>query len=66
MLQNTILKYSFRVHSEIVSPETSLVRVDYALLLAWIFKDDIMKKESNFIQNGGKFIIPMPQPHFEP
>ena len=44
----------------------SIVDVDYALLLAWIFKDDIMKKESNFIQNGGKFIIPMPQPHFEP
>ncbi len=54
------------MHIPIVSPEKSLVGVDYALLLAWIFKDDIMKKESNFIQNGGKFIIPMPQPHFEP
>ena len=54
------------MHIPIVSPEKSLVDVDYALLLAWIFKDDIMKKESNFIQNGGKFIIPMPQPHFEP
>ena len=48
------------------SPENSLVNVDYALLLAWIFKDDIIKKENNFINNGGKFIIPMPKPHFEP
>ena len=54
------------MHIPIVQPEDSLVNVDYALLLAWIFKDDIMKKESEFIQNGGKFIIPMPHPHFEP
>ena len=54
------------MHIPIVSPENSLVNVDYALLLAWIFKDDIMKKESDFILNGGKFIIPMPQPHLEP
>ena len=43
-------------------PKDTILRIN----LAWIFKDDIMKKESNFIQNGGKFIIPMPQPHFEP
>ena len=54
------------MHIPIIQPEDSLVNVDYALLLAWIFKDDIMKKESKFIQNGGKFIIPMPHPHFEP
>ena len=54
------------MHIPIISPEKSLVDVDYALLLAWIFKDDIIKKEDEFIQNGGKFIIPMPQPHFEP
>jgi hypothetical protein len=54
------------MHIPIISPEKSLVGVDYALLLAWIFKDDIMKKESGFIQSGGKFIIPMPHPHFEP
>jgi len=59
-------RYVPGMHIPIKSPENSLVDVDYALLLAWIFKDDIMKKESDFIKNGGKFIIPMPKPHFEP
>ena len=54
------------MHIPIRSPENSLLGVDYALLLAWIFKDDILKKENNFIENGGKFIIPMPKPHLEP
>ena len=59
-------RYVPGMHIPIKSPENSLVGVDYALLLAWIFKDDIMKKENDFIKNGGKFIIPMPKPHFEP
>jgi dihydropteroate synthase len=46
------------MHIPIKSPENSLVGVDYALLLAWIFKDDIIKKENDFIKNGGKFITP--------
>ena len=59
-------RYVPGMHIPIKSPENSLVNVDYALLLAWIFKNDIIKKENNFINNGGKFIIPMPKPHFEP
>lgn len=59
-------RYVPGMHIPIKSPENSLKDVDYALLLAWIFKEDIMKKESKFIENGGKFIIPMPKPHFEP
>ena len=59
-------RYVPGMHIPIKSPENSLLGVDYALLLAWIFKDDILKKENNFIENGGKFIIPMPKPHLEP
>ena len=59
-------RYVPGMHIPIKSPENSLVNVDYALLLAWIFKDDIIKKENDFTNNGGKFIIPMPRPHFEP
>ena len=32
---------------------------DYYLMLAWNYKDQIFKKESEFIKSGGKFIIPM-------
>ncbi len=31
---------------------------DYYLMLAWPYKDAIIKKESDFVKNGGKFIIP--------
>ena len=29
---------------------------------AWNFKDEIFKKEKNFIKKGGKFIIHVPTP----
>lgn len=35
---------------------------DYAIILAWNYADAIMKKEENFIKNGGKFIMPVPKP----
>jgi hypothetical protein len=35
---------------------------DYILILAWNFADPIMKKLSSFKANGGKFIIPVPEP----
>jgi hypothetical protein len=36
---------------------------DYALLLAWNYADDILKKEQRYQDAGGKFIVPMPKPH---
>jgi len=33
---------------------------DYALLLAWNYRDAILEKEVRFRENGGRFIVPVP------
>ena len=58
-------RYVPGMHIPILPPQP-LDDVDYVLLLAWIFADDIIDKESNFIKSGGKFLIPFPEPHFRP
>lgn len=35
--------------------------VDFALILAWNFADEIIAKEKNFKKRGGKFIVPIPK-----
>lgn len=35
---------------------------DVLLILAWNFADEIMKQQSGFAKNGGKFLIPVPKP----
>ena len=43
--------------------EKSLLdNVDYIYLGAWNFKDEIFKKEKEFIKNNGKFITHVPKP----
>lgn len=48
----------------IVSPETfhDDKKVDYAFLFAWNHAEEIMKKEQEFINRGGKFIVHLPEP----
>lgn len=44
-------------------PETLLKdQPDYALLLAWNFASEIIKRETEFQRRGGRFIIPIPEP----
>lgn len=34
---------------------------DYAVLFAWAFTDEVIKKRQDYLQQGGKFIIPLPK-----
>jgi hypothetical protein len=50
-------------HQPVLSPDALLTeRPDYVLLLAWNFKDEIMAQQSEFLDTGGRFIVPVPQP----
>ena len=33
------------------------------LVLPWYFKDEIVKREKQYIQEGGELLFPMPYPH---
>jgi hypothetical protein len=37
------------------------MKPDYYLVLPWHFKDGILKREKEFLKNGGKFIFPFPE-----
>ncbi len=53
-------------HIPIVDDETFLaMKIDYALLLSWNYADFFLH-HSEFAKRGGKFIIPLPQPHIVP
>ena len=60
---NKTKKYMPGTHIYIDRYKKSLLdNVDYIFLGAWNFKDEIFKKEKNFIKNGGKFITHIPIP----
>jgi C-methyltransferase C-terminal domain/Putative zinc binding domain/Methyltransferase domain len=41
--------------------EAKKINPDYFLVLPWHFKESILRREKDFIRNGGKFIFPFPQ-----
>ncbi len=51
-----------------VRPPESLLadQPDYALLLAWNFAPEIIKREREFQKRGGQFIVPIPEPKIVP
>ena len=57
-----IKKFTPGTNIEVYSDKEILrKKPDYALILAWNFKKEIMNNNKRFYEAGGKFIIPIPQ-----
>ena len=41
--------------------EAKAMRPDYFLVLPWHFKESILRREKDFLQQGGRFIFPFPE-----
>lgn len=53
------------MHMPVVAPQKIIDgRPDYVIVLAWNFFDEIKKQMDAYAQKGGKFILPVPSPHF--
>ncbi|MCT7968530.1 class I SAM-dependent methyltransferase [Laspinema sp. D1] len=54
--------YTPGTHIPIVSEEEArAMKPDYMLVLPWHFKDSIIRRESEYLANGGKLIFPLPE-----
>lgn len=55
-------KYTPGSKIEIVSESVARhLKPDYFLVLPWHFRDEIIKREKNFLSKGGKLIFPLPK-----
>ena len=51
------------LHIPIAPPERLLTdRPEYCLILAWNFAEPIIQKQAHFTAQGGRFIVPVPEP----
>ena len=49
-------------HIPVFSPQIIYERKpDYVLILAWRYAEPIMKKHRTYLDQGGRFIVPLPQ-----
>lgn len=56
-------RYMPGVHLPIYDVERLLVdRPDFVLLLAWNFREEIVRQQHSYLATGGRFIVPIPQP----
>ena len=56
-------RYCPGVHIPVLDDDALISnQIDYALLLAWNFSEEIMNNLKEFREGGGKFIIPIPHP----
>ena len=55
-------RYTPGHHIPVVPPERLLLDCpEYCLLLAWNFADEILAQQREYINRGGKFILPLPE-----
>lgn len=47
---------------QVLAPKDEPVRPDMYLLLAWNYLGGILKQESEYMADGGKFLVPLPKP----
>jgi SAM-dependent methyltransferase len=51
------------VHLPIRAPEALLAeQPEYLLLLAWNYRDEIMRQQDEYRRGGGRFVVPLPEP----
>ena len=55
-------RYTPGTHLAIHAPEKLLEMIpEYTLLLTWNFADEILTQQAKYRENGGCFIIPLPE-----